>query len=133
MSKSKTMPKSLFRWLEPRLRRLSLYWPGKTIAREIAKVYVSDGFHKNGKEKFVTRFICAECARQEINPPYHVKENTQMDHINPAVKLEGFESWDEYLPSLFANPEGYQCLCVDHHQTKTQKENVQRKKNRQKS
>lgn len=120
--KSKTMPKSKRAWLEPRLRRISLYWPGKVIARDQAKVRVQIGKYKNGKPEFRVFYRCNECKA------LFLEEETQMDHINPVVKLTGYNTVDEYIERLLANPEGYQCLCISCHAGKTLQENIIRDK-----
>lgn len=127
---SKKPPKSLISWLIPKLRRSSIYWPAKSIARDMAKVQVQEGFFQNGKPKFVTYYICAECERQGIKAHWK-KEETAMDHINPVVDVKGFNGdWNTVILSLYCQPLGYQCLCHDHHQTKTNGENVKRKINK---
>lgn len=123
----RTEPKSLYHWLNQKLRRISLYWPAKSIAREMAKVLVQEGFLKNGKIKYKTKYICTECHRQGLENIVHDKEETQMDHINPVVELAGFTTWDNYMESLFCEPEAYQCLCKPHHVEKSSKENEQRR------
>lgn len=126
----RTEPKSLYHWLNQKLRRISLYWPAKSIAREMAKVLVQEGFLKNGKIKYKTKYICAECHRQGLENIVHDKEDTQMDHINPVIDINGFTTWDNYMQSLFCEPEAYQCLCKPHHLEKSIKENAQRYKNK---
>lgn len=121
------MPKSLHSWLIPKLRHLSRYWVGKTIARDNAKVYIEIGTFKNGKPKMSPRYRCAECDRQGIKKLYEEHE-TQMDHIKPVVDIKGFNNWDDYVKGLFCEPSNYQCLCTMHHDEKTKKENLYRKK-----
>lgn len=118
------MPKSLPGWLIPKLRRISLQWPGKQIARDRAKRQVQIGFFKNGKPEYRTVWQCAKCL------DLFEKEETQMDHINPVVDVKGFKTWDAAIPTLFCPPENYQCLCKACHYLKTQLENEQREKNR---
>lgn len=108
-----------------------MYWVGKTIARDMSKVYVQDGTFKNGKPKMTVRYICAECERQGLNVT-HALEDSQMDHIHPVVDVKGFTNWDDYINSLFCSPAGYQTLCRQHHLEKSQKENQQRWKEKSK-
>ena len=123
---AKKMPKSLISWLMPKLRRSSMYWPGKSIARDMAKVQVQEGFFQNGKPKFGTYFICADCERQGIKTHWK-QELTQMDHRNPVISVDGFSGdWNKPILSLFCDPVEYQCLCLDHHQEKTINENIKR-------
>lgn len=120
------MPKSLKNWLIPKLRRASLYWPGKTIARDRAKIYIQDGEYKNGKPKMVRYYLCE-------TPDCGVlckDGESQMDHHIPVIELDGFTNWDDYINSLFCNPDNYRCLCISCHEQKTHKENIQRFKNK---
>lgn len=105
-----------------------MYWPNKSIAREMAKVLVQEGLLLNGNPKFKTKYICAECHRQGLDIIVHDKETTQMDHINPVIDMAGFTTWDNYMESLFCEPEAYQCLCKPHHLEKSTKENEERRK-----
>lgn len=114
------------RWLVPRLRRISLSWPGKSAARNNAKVKLLIGYSKNGNPKYRVYYKCAECVR-EGKETLWTREQTAMDHIDPVVEITGFVSWDYYIERLFCEPSGYQCLCLEHHQNKTDKENVARK------
>lgn len=118
----RSMPKSLKSWLVPRLRRLSMAWPGKTIARDRAKIYVQQGHYKNGNPIIRRYYVCANeyCGLL-------VDENGgSMDHIKPVIDLDGFENWDAYILSLFCDPNHYQHLCNICHSEKTTKENIVR-------
>lgn len=116
----------LIKWLIPRLRRISLSWPGKSVAREQAKVKVQIGVSKNGTPKYRVFYKCAECVR-EGKPTLWRKDETAMDHLDPVVDIRGFQSWNDFITKLFCTPSGYQCLCHSHHNDKTQKENITRK------
>lgn len=123
---ARQLPKSLISWLMPKLRRASLYWPAKTIARDKAKVYDQIGEYKNGKPKYLAKYICAECERKKIKK-LHLYEDTQMDHINPIIDIKGFTGdWTTLIESLFCSDENYQCLCDFHHKEKTAQENKKR-------
>ena len=114
------MPKSLKSWLIPKLRRISMYWVGKTIARDNARVYINDGVFKNGKVKTKLMFKCAGCL------DLFEKQETQADHIIPTIDVKGFKSWDDYMSRLFCEPSGYQILCISCHLSKSLSENKQR-------
>lgn len=62
------------------------------------------------------------------------KGKIKRDHIEPIVPPEGFKrgSWDwhEYIERMFCGVNGYQILCEDCHDVKTQQENKQRKEQR---
>lgn len=114
---ARKLPKSLESWLIPKLRRISLYWPGKTIARDNAKVYVDDGNFKNGKPKTKVMYQCNEC-RQIFE-----QHETAMDHIKSVIGPEGFKDWNTYIEALFCDPSNFQCLCRRCHLVKSKGEN----------
>lgn len=114
------MPKSLQSWLIPILRKASLRWPGKAIARDQAKRYVNAGSFKNGKPRTKVKFQCAKC-KNLFN-----KEETQMDHRAPVIAVSGFQDWNTFMPRLFCPPNAYDCLCLVCHARKTASENRQR-------
>lgn len=58
---------------------------------------------KNGKEKRVKNII--------------------VDHINPIVPIEGWDSFDGLIKRLFCGEEGLQLLCRNCHLLKTKEEN----------
>ena len=57
-----------------------------------------------------------------------------MDHVIPCVDpIEGFTTFDSYADRMFPDkPEGFQRLCRDCHDKKTQEENSVRKDSKQK-
>lgn len=121
-------PIDIKKWLIPKLRRLSRWWPNKNIAREKAKVKVEIGKTKEGKPKYRIFFRCATC---EIERPEHslwTREETQADHISPVVNpKDGFVDWNTFIPRLLCDASGYQILCENHHKQKTGTENKVRK------
>lgn len=120
MKKSKT--KRLTSWLIPKLRQISLYWPPRTIALQKAKVYLADGNYKNGNPRTRVKFRCEVC--KEL----FERNEIQMDHRVPVVDISGFNTWDEYINSLFCSEQNYSALCKPCHDNKTLEENKARKK-----
>lgn len=116
----KKKPRSVQSFIMPHLRRASRYWPPKSEARKKAERKVIVGSFKNGRPKYETLYECAECTRQGIHK-LHERQNTQMDHIVEVSGLNGFDSWDKLIARLFCDAEGYECLCLEHHSEKTQK------------
>lgn len=108
-------------WLIPRLRRISMYWPPKNKALQMAKVKVLIGKFKNGNDKYATKYKCANCNK------LFDKSEVQMDHRQPVVDIRGFINWDQYIESLFCSYKNYDCLCKSCHQEKTLLEQKQRK------
>ena len=124
---ARKVPKSLISWLMPKLRRMSLYWPSKAIARDKTKVYEQIGTYNNGKPKFIARYTCHKCLELGINK-LHAYEDTAMDHIKPVVDVAGFDGdWTKLIENLFCDESGYQTLCHKHHLEKSESENKQRR------
>lgn len=120
---SRKLPKSLFSWIMPKLRRISIHWPGKNAARDKAKVKVEVGKTKNGFPIFRVFFKCNSCKG------LFKRDETQADHTNPVIDpIKGFTDWNEFMERLFAKPEQYQILCESCHSKKTIKENIIRDK-----
>lgn len=97
------------------LRRASYRWRGRYTALANAKI---------GRNQY----ICRMCPKGTVHP----KKNIQLDHIIPCVPVEGWDNFDGFIERLFCETEGYQLLCLDHHQEKTLIENGGRKEERTK-
>ena len=54
----------------------------------------------------------------------------QIDHIEPAVKLTGWESFDSFIERLFVPVEGLRALCKPCHEKITEGQREVRKTNR---
>lgn len=104
----------LKKFLVPKLRRASLYWPARNEALKAARI--ERGFYK-----------CSMC-----NKAFGRKE-VHADHIVPVVDVKiGFTNWDEYINSLFCSIDNYQILCSYCHSIKSNIENEMRKQNKKK-
>ena len=64
-------------------------------------------------------------AYQEVYGEKVIWNNIEMDHIIPIS--EKAKSWDEYIDSLFCQPEGYQGLCKSCHHIKTNEDKNRKK------
>jgi len=106
------------------LRNVSRFWkPAQDVVKEAKK--------KSGKKG---KFICSGC---EMELPTTVTiclkngkqkrvSNCLADHITPIVDpVSGFEGFDKWIERCFIE-EGYQALCRDCHQIKTNDERVLR-------
>jgi hypothetical protein len=116
--------KFLAKFLIPKLRNMSRWWPEKAKTMQLAREQVHIGFYKNGKPEYKTMFKCAQCGelfdRKEID----------VDHINPVVSVDGFTDWDDYITNLFCDSNKLQILCEADHFIKSQAENEQRRENK---
>lgn len=122
---------SLKEWLIWQIRRLSYRWPPRNeCLREAGRT--RNQFERNPgvDPRKVTRrvrnfFECADC--EKIFP----RRGVSVDHVDPVVQPKiGWESWDIYLARLFCDAEGYQILCNECHDSKTEKERAIRTKYR---
>jgi hypothetical protein len=106
----------LFRWLRPKLRRLSYQWPAR-----------KDAMRKARKARGL--YECAYCNMKGNTKLFGPKE-ISLDHIDPVIDLDGFTTFDEFLTRLFCPESGWQVLCHDCHDEKTMFENEIRKINK---
>lgn len=107
-------------------------WKFKYDALKKARIHVEIGKFKNGKPKYGTFYICAECKRKGIPRPYYSRQEVSVDHIIPCVAPEdGFVDWNTYIPNLLCTDDNLQILCKKPcHAEKTARENETRKINK---
>lgn len=116
MKKPPDTSSNIKKFLIPKLRRYSLYWPGRSEAIKLARL-------ERGEYK------CATCEKTFGRTEIHV------DHIKPVINVKDKTidfSWDKYINSLFCDVSNLQVLCVSCHQAKTDIENNIRKINKKK-
>src|SRR5882757_9085079 len=99
------------KWIMTALRRVSYRYPPRNAAKIAAR-----------KER--GKYECADCRNL-----YGPKE-IQLDHVTPVISEEGFEDWNCYIERLFCDYAGYQVLCSECHQKKTNEENETRRLNK---
>lgn len=99
------------------LRAASRRWPPKYEALKRACVGKRHD-PATGKQSF--RYTCQGCAN------IFKAADISVDHIETAVPIEGFTSWDEVIHRMFCEADGLQILCHDCHGIKTQNERKQR-------
>lgn len=93
-------------------RRLWLYSP---VRREVQnRCKTPDGY-----------FRCEKCRG--------LADKVQIDHIDPAVPLTGWDNWDGFITRLFIDAEHMQGICERCHNKKTVGEQKTRKENRAKN
>ena len=103
------------------LRRASFRWKPRGNAKKRYKVKV--GEYGTGRAKY--GYKCAAC--EGIFKSGDVK----MDHIDPAVPLDGWQGFDVFIERMFCDEDGFQCLCSGCHDEKTGIEREERKMNRE--
>lgn len=101
--------KNLKKFLIPVLRRATYRWPAR-----------SDALKDSRKER--NSYECAMCKDRFKN------NEVVLDHIVPVVDPKrGFDNWDDYINRMFPEKEGFQVLCNDCHDIKTDLEDEMRK------
>ena len=98
------------------LRKLSRWWPPKTICKQEARVGLN-------------RYQCAGPCKEVVDGTHRVvgkiKKQAYVfaDHIEPAVDPNvGWQGFDVFIARLFVEKEGYQLLCLPCHAAKTREE-----------
>lgn len=124
---SKKTPK-LTQWLIYKLRRISLQWPPKNQAKQLARVEGDFKLKKDGtpgKRRHIS-YRCNIC--KDLFPPSEV----DLDHKEPIIPKSGFDSWDGVIGRLFCDADGFQVLCKSCHFLKSQDELGERVEKRKK-
>lgn len=94
------------------LRQASNRWPPKYTVRKEAKV----------------AYGTYMCAGYKAEPHKARAKDIKADHIDPVVDpATGFTTYDTFIKRLFCEKEGFQMLCIDCHQKKSNDEKVRRK------
>lgn len=125
MGKTKK-PFSLYSFLLPRLRRLSIQWPARNEVFKRVRLELEDGFYKNGNPKVIVRYKCESCGQTKP------ADEIEIDHKTPISNFAAHGSWDSYLNALFCSSENLQALCVSCHDQKSAKEAGERAAKRKK-
>ena len=91
------------------LRRATYKWHARTEALKDARI--ERGLYKCNSCK-------GEFKRKEV----------QVDHIQPVISIvTGFTTWDDYINRMFPSKEGFQIICIQCHDNKTELEKKMRK------
>jgi len=93
------------------IRRIWLYsWQRREV---VNRCKTDDGFYR-----------CENCRG--------LADKVQIDHISPAVPVEGWDNFEGFITRLFVDPSGMRGLCERCHNKKTITEAKTRKENRAK-
>lgn len=103
------MDKRKYAFIMRELRKASLKWPPRNIAKKEANVARG-------------RYLCNICKKD-----FHYKE-IHLDHKEPVVNPDRWDGWEALLDRLFCLQDGFQVLCKECHDVKTQEENKRRPK-----
>lgn len=117
-----TMTEAAFRsFIMSMLRSKSRFWKPRNAALEAACV----GRKENpATGKLKKHYECATCKR------HIMVEEVDLDHIDPVIPLDGFDSWDGVVSRLYPEVDGWRVLCKPCHKQLTQEQNKQRKERR---
>lgn len=97
-----------FGFIRSALRSAFQKWPPKHEAKAAARVQ-----HNT--------YVCAECDK------WYGSSQVQVDHIEPCGSLKKFDDLPDFVERMFCEAEGFQVLCKDCHQAKTNREKKERK------
>jgi hypothetical protein len=101
-----------FGFIRSSLRAAFMRWGPKSAAKTLAREYTDDG----------VRYRCAEC------DDLYTNADTQVDHIKPCGSLRSYADLPGFVQRMFCEVDGFQVLCKDCHQIKTNQEKASRKK-----
>lgn len=113
--KPKKLP-SVDGWVKIKLRRFSMYWPGRSEA--IKRARIDRGIYE-----------CFDCSKRCKKGEY------ELDHKIPVIPLDGKIMRDDdrkrlnfnkYIDRLFVGPDGWAVRCKNCHESKTASENLMR-------
>lgn len=103
------------------LRSASVRWPPRYTA-------LNDAFVEKtinpATGRLAKLYQCAHC--RKLFP----QSGMEVNHKNPVIPLEGFDSWDGVVARMFCEKEGLEVLCKTCHKSVTQEENRQRKEHK---
>ena len=106
-------------FIKSSLRTASVRWePRYTCLANAFRLVQTN--QKTGR--MAKHFECAKC--RCLFP----QKEIEINHINPVVPVEGFDSWDKVIERMFCEIEGLEALCRPCHKLITAEENVLRKK-----
>lgn len=105
------------------MRRIWMYSEMRKKVLGRTKFKKAVGMFANGKAKTVFHWHCEKCGTETREP--------EVDHIEPAVPLTGWDSWDGYISRMFTEDEWkLQVLCNTCHNAITNDQRVARIKNK---
>ncbi len=132
MKKQKKLP-NVDSFVKVKLRRASIFWKGRTMALQNARV--APGKYKCQMCEQVFGMIKVEVVDKKGNKKHRYKNPMEVDHIESVVPMDGSGQrkdnpkridWNSYIDRLFVGPEKLAVLCSQCHSTKTDLENAQR-------
>lgn len=74
--------------------------------------------------RMALHYKCSACGGE------YPSNKIDVDHIEPAVPLSGWDGFDGFIERLFCEKKGLAVLCKACHKTKTDAENAQRRANK---
>lgn len=98
-------------WIKNAIRRASYKFPPRYLTKVNARV-------RRGVYK------CQICGLEKK------AKDIQLDHKEPVINPDtGFVDWNDFIGRMFPDLDGWQALCAECHQAKSESENKVRRKN----
>lgn len=105
------------------MRRIWMYSEMRKKVLNRTKFKKVVGLFADGKAKTLFHWNCEKCGAETREP--------EVDHIEPAVPLTGWDSWDGYISRMFTEDEWkLQVLCNTCHSAITNDQRMARIKNK---
>jgi hypothetical protein len=121
-------------FVKVKLRRASVYWPGRTEALKRARV--APGKYQCDSCKQIFSMIKVEGVSSKTGKKKtRYKNPLEVDHIEAIVPMDGSgqrkddvkrTDWNSWIDRAFVPPEKYSCKCHQCHSSKTELENQMR-------
>ena len=103
-----------FGFIRSALRSAFQKWGPKHEAKKLAKVAYNT-------------YVCAHCTQ------WFGSSQVEVDHIKPAGQLKTYSDLPGFVERMFCESEGFQVLCKECHQIKTNEEAADRRAARKKT
>lgn len=130
MKKQTVKPYNSGQWSEARYRSFIMsalrkaHWPVKYEALKLSR----DGKMINPDTgKKCNAHTCPICKERNI------ESNMAIDHVQPIIPVTGHDSYDSIIERLLCELDGFQVICKDCHQEKSNLENQARREHKKKA
>ena len=110
------------------LRQGTYKWKARGEAQKLARIHSATFQCNTCGDGIYTGKKTLELAIKGLKVDVEVRVGKiKVDHIDPVVGVEGFISWDEYIPKMFCDIDNLQIQCDECHKYKSKIERELRK------